>query len=70
MWALVTLSGHGISGAVLVALSATVALVSVNVLTGAMTRAVPQFNMFVAFPGILLLGYLVIAVSLMSLSHS
>ena len=67
MWALVTWAGTVFQGAVLVALSATVALVSVNVLTGVMTRAVPQFNMFVAFPGILLLGYLVIAVSLMSL---
>ncbi len=57
-------------GAVLVALTATIALVSVNVLMGVMTRAVPQFNMFVAFPAILLLGFLIIALNMTSLqSH-
>jgi len=61
--------GEMFRGAVLVALSATVALVSVNILTGVMTRAVPQFNMFVAFPAILLLGYIIIAINLSSLEQ-
>lgn len=64
---LVLWAGQMFSGAVLVALSATVALVSTNVLMGVLTRAVPQFNMFVAFPAILLLGYLVIGLNLAAL---
>jgi flagellar biosynthetic protein FliR len=67
MHALVAFGGAMFSGAVLVALPATAALVCVNVVMGVMTRAVPQFNMFVAFPALLLLGMLTIVVSLPSL---
>ena len=54
-------------GAVAVALTATVAMVSVNLLVGVMNRAIPQFNMFIAFPGTILLGLMVIAFSLSGL---
>lgn len=67
VWALVSWGSEMFRGAVLVALSATVALVSVNVLVGVITRAVPQFNMFVAFPAILLLGFLIVAVGVSNL---
>jgi flagellar biosynthesis protein FliR len=67
LWALIAWAGEMFRGAVLVALSATVALVSVNVLMGVITRAVPQFNMFVAFPAILLLGFLIVTSSITTL---
>ncbi len=65
-----TLVGFGakvFQGAVAVALTATVAMVSVNLLVGVMNRAIPQFNMFIAFPGTVLLGLMVIAFSLTGL---
>ena len=38
-----------------------------ELLVGVMNRAIPQFNMFVAFPGTILLGLIVIAFSLTGL---
>lgn len=65
--ALVAFAGTLFTGAVMVALPATAAMVCVNVVMGVMTRAVPQFNMFVAFPALLLLGLMAVLVSLPSL---
>jgi flagellar biosynthetic protein FliR len=55
------------AGAVLIAIPATAALLTVNITVGVLTRAVPQFNMFVAFPGILLLGLIAISLTLSGL---
>ena len=55
------------AGAVLIAIPATAALLTVNIAVGVLTRAVPQFNMFVAFPGILLLGLIAISLTLSGL---
>ena len=52
------------TGAVLVAFPATAALLTVNITVGVLTRAVPQFNMFIAFPGVLMLGLLAISFTL------
>ncbi|MGB1109375.1 MAG: flagellar biosynthetic protein FliR [Gammaproteobacteria bacterium] len=51
-------------GAVMLALPAMAALLAVNLATGVMTRAVPQFNMMIAFPLILLMGLVVLLVTL------
>ncbi|MGB0722226.1 MAG: flagellar biosynthetic protein FliR [Gammaproteobacteria bacterium] len=51
-------------GAVMLALPAIAALLAVNVAAGVMTRAVPQFNMMIAFPLILLLGLVALGFTL------
>ena len=51
-------------GAILVALPAAASLLAVNLTMGLMTRAVPQFNMFVGFPIVLLLGLLIVLFTL------
>ena len=51
----------------MVALTATVAMLSVNLIVGVVTRAAPQFNMFVAFPAILIVGLVVLSLSLAAL---
>lgn len=68
LWNLVGWGGQMFRGAVMVALPATAALVSMNIVMGVMTRAVPQFNMFVAFPALLLIGLLIILASLPALA--
>lgn len=50
-------------GAVMLALPAIAALLAVNLAAGVMSRAVPQFNMMIAFPMILLLGLIILAVT-------
>lgn len=67
LWALAGWGSEMFRGAVMLALPATAALVSMNVVLGVMTRAVPQFNMFVAFPALLLLGMLIVVATLPAL---
>jgi flagellar biosynthetic protein FliR len=68
LWALVGWGADMFAGAVKVALPAMAALFAVNLTTGVMTRAIPQFNLFIAFPLILLLGLLIVLLSLPALA--
>ena len=51
-------------GAVMLALPAMASLLAVNLAAGVMSRAVPQFNMMIAFPLILLMGLIILAITL------
>ncbi len=50
--------------AVMLALPAMASLLSVNLAMGVMTRAVPQFNMMIAFPMMILVGLIILLVTL------
>ncbi|KAF0193058.1 MAG: flagellar biosynthetic protein FliR [Gammaproteobacteria bacterium] len=68
LWDLVLWGGWLFSGAVLIALPATAAMLVVHIAFGVMSRASPQLNIFViGFPITLLVGFVVIAISLPSL---
>jgi flagellar biosynthetic protein FliR len=65
LWDLVAWATWMFSGAVLIALPATAAMLVVHIAFGVMSRAAPQLNIFVVgFPITLLIGFLVMAVSL------
>ncbi len=68
LWDLVLWGGWLFSGAVLIALPATAAMLVVHIAFGVMSRASPQLNIFViGFPITLLVGFVVMAISLPSL---
>jgi flagellar biosynthetic protein FliR len=57
------------SGAVLMALPAVASMLVVNVGFGVMTRAAPQLNIFaIGFPVIMTIGFVVILVSMPSIT--
>jgi flagellar biosynthetic protein FliR len=65
LWDLVMWGGWLFSGAVLIALPATAAMLVVHIAFGVMSRASPQLNIFViGFPITLLVGFMVMAISL------
>lgn len=67
-WAVAAWGSTMFQGAVMVALPAMAALLAANLVMGVMTRAVPQFNLFIAFPIMLLLGLLAVLFSLPGLA--
>lgn len=65
LWDLVLWGGWLFSGALLIALPATAAMLIVHIAFGVMSRAAPQLNIFViGFPITLLVGFVVMAISL------
>lgn len=66
-WALAGWGSAMFQGAFMVTLPAMAALLAANLAMGVMTRAVPQFNLFIAFPIMLVLGLLAVLFSLPSL---
>lgn len=68
-WTLMKWAGYMFSGAVLMALPAVASMLVVNVGFGVMTRASPQLNIFaIGFPVIMTLGFVVILISLPSIT--
>lgn len=66
-WRLIEFAGVIFSGALAVALPALVAMLTVNLAMGVMTRAAPQLNLFsVGFPVTMLVGFVALLVTLPS----
>ncbi len=69
LWQLALWGGHMFAGAVLIALPAVASMLLVNLAFGVITRAAPQLNIFaVGFPMTLILGFMLIMLSLPSLT--
>lgn len=69
-WKIATWGGHMFVAAVLISLPAVAAMLLVNLSFGVITRAAPQLNIFaVGFPMTLLLGFVLIMLSLPSLTQ-
>jgi flagellar biosynthetic protein FliR len=69
LWSLLKWAGYMFSGAVLMALPAVASMLVVNVGFGVMTRAAPQLNIFaIGFPVIMTIGFVVILVSMPSIT--
>ena len=69
LWAIVSFGGTMFAGAILIALPAVAALLLVNLAMGVITRAAPQLNIFaVGFPVTLLAGFVIILLTLPSLT--
>ena len=65
LWQLLAWAGVLFQGAVMIALPAVAALLTVNLVMGVMTRAAPQLNIFsVGFPVTMTVGFVVILVAL------
>ena len=68
-WEIINWSSILFAGAVMVALPALIAMLSINLVMGVMTRAAPQLNIFsVGFPVTMTLGFIVILLTLPGLS--
>lgn len=61
---LVDWGGEMFRNGVLLALPVMASMMTVNLAMGVMTRAVPQFNLFIAFPLLILAGLVMLAVTL------
>lgn len=69
IWTLLEWGSYMFSGAVLMALPAVASMLVVNVGFGVMTRAAPQLNIFaIGFPVIMTLGFVVILISMPSIT--
>ncbi len=69
LWQLVEWASHMFAGAVLVALPALASLLLVNMAFSLITRSAPQLNIFaVGFPIILLLGFILLLLTIHSLT--
>ena len=65
VWTLLKWAGIVFSGAIAIALPALVAMLSVNIVMGVITRAAPQLNLFsVGFPITMTVGFLAILFTL------
>ena len=65
VWTLLKWAGIVFSGAIAIALPALVAMLSVNIVMGVITRAAPQLNLFsVGFPITMTVGFLAILLTL------
>ncbi|HBR96111.1 MAG TPA: flagellar biosynthetic protein FliR [Gammaproteobacteria bacterium] len=65
IWQLLSWSKVMFVGALKIALPAIIAMLTVNMIMGIMTRAAPQFNVFsVGFPATMTIGFLVLALTL------
>ncbi len=71
LWALVVWGGRMFVGAMQIALPAVIALMVVNLSFGVMSRAAPTLNLFaVGFPISMTLGFVIVLLSLPSLTES
>ena len=71
IWALVLWGGRMFIGAMQIALPAVIALMVVNLSFGVMSRAAPTLNLFaVGFPITMTLGFIIVMLSLSSLTES
>lgn len=69
LWTLIQWAGYMFSGAVLMALPVVASMLVVNLGFGVMTRASPQLNIFaIGFPVIMTMGFIVIMISMPSIT--
>lgn len=69
LWAILSFGSSMFAGALLIALPAVASLLLVNLAMGVITRAAPQLNIFaIGFPITLLAGFLIILLTLPSLT--